>query len=161
MSDHPPIDHPLVEKLRHLQTYSFPYNGNYYVIWDQMLKICREHFAEEASNNTQSEVVSSEIPVNRELLRAAIFHDIEGDTTGAGYPISTIAIGNAADSIMGTIEPFLAKHKPVMSKPVSLKMCVSIFDAAYYQEQKEYLATAEIKRIVSAILDAAGISYVD
>lgn len=57
----------------------------------------------------------SEIPVNRELLLTAIYTDIEDCTLGSGHPVPTIAIEHAAQSVMGTIEPFLAKHKPVMS----------------------------------------------
>jgi hypothetical protein len=63
-------------------------------------KICGEH-----------NVVASEIPVSRDLLLAAIHSDIEAELVE--YHPAAFIIENAAKSVMGTIEPFLAKREPV------------------------------------------------
>jgi hypothetical protein len=61
-----------------------------------------------------AEVCQGEIPVNRDLLRAAIYADIDHGITG------TIPSGRTkndlTDSIMGTIAPFLASPEPVSSE---------------------------------------------
>ncbi len=51
------------------------------------------------------------LSVDRGLLLTAIYADIEAETLGNGHPVPTITIENLAQSIMGTIAPFLASTK--------------------------------------------------
>lgn len=121
----------------------------------------------------------SEIPVNRDLLLTAIYHDIEAETLGNGHPVPTETVENLAQSIMGTIEPYLAtrepdkcpdcgadmlevcsdlesvrrESRPVSIKDVSNKVGNEMASYRYGHCTREYA--------IKAVLDAAGVKHVD
>lgn len=103
MSTKPPIDHPLTEKLRWLQTYSFPYNGNYYVRWDDVLKICREYFSQQ---NQTSEISV----VNESGLRQQIEVALALGRAGKVDPV---------DALVRVIRPYLRTTEPVSASEIS------------------------------------------
>lgn len=92
-----------------------------------------------------ADLFRSEIPVNRELLLTAIYVDIEAETLGNGHPVPTETIENLAQSIMGTIEPFLAKPEPV----------------SVHQIWEGLTPESSDSNIIRAALKAAGVPYVD
>jgi hypothetical protein len=105
-----------------------------------------------------AEVCQGEIPVNRDLLRAAIYADIDHGITG------TIPSGRTkndlTDSIMGTIAPFLASPEPVS---IDLEDMTHIANAAFEKLQPKTMdySLDAIEAATKAVLDAAGVKYVD
>lgn len=110
--------------------------------------------AELLNENEELRQRQSEISVNLDLLKAAIGHDIDAIVSA-----SPDAIEQAADSVMGTLKPFLAKqflakHKPMF---ISLKALVPIL-----QKEASVECDGEIlnpEEVLKAVLDTAGVKY--
>jgi hypothetical protein len=109
----------------------------------------------------EEELKRCEISVNRELLLTAIYADIDAECGMCPVP----DIENAAQSVMNTVEPFLAKHKPVSVEDIAKKLWQRDYPQGGSMHRTYESTSVHDKELyrkeIKFVLTAAGLSYVE